>query len=69
VQYRAKANGENKMEKALKKPALEIVDKGNLEELIQSVCSRLLEEIKDGASKREKAKLAKTFTRLGRLYT
>lgn len=44
------------------------IEKDKLETLLQSVSAHLILEIKDGASKREKARLAKIFTRLGRQY-
>jgi hypothetical protein len=56
------------MEKA--KKTFEVVESDNsLETLLQKVSAQLIEEIKNGgASKRERVKLAKIFTRLARQY-
>jgi hypothetical protein len=51
-----------------KNQPIEIIEKDQLTEMIQTVSSRLIEEIREGASKRERAKLAKTLGRLSRQY-
>jgi hypothetical protein len=57
------------MQKAFKKlEVVTAVEPDKLEQLIQDTCTRLIEEVKNGASKREKIKLAKIFNRLGQQF-